>query len=577
VTTLNKRVFQKLTGKKLDDLHAPTLQDIRNRLDKELSSKHPIRSLGRSSESEVFFTEESRESHMHILGTTGEGKSKFLEHIIRQDIDLGYGVCLIDGSENGDTCYNVLKYCAKKKIEKVCLIDPHHRYSKKVEIAGQEVGWGPVVPSINPLHEGAPTSAVVGDVMDIVRVLWSTSDPAMIGKIQRYFSAIIHVLHKASYEARKQGRQGYSLYDLVNFTDRTNPTYIRRRTEILDWIHPADQNRVTVESVFQNHPSLFEQLFGSTIRWLTPFLEDTMKLIIGGGESIDFFKMVSGGWIILVNLANPTTIWREEQQRLLGTLIINEIFYATQRLMEMGRVGLSGKGKPYYLYVDEVGKFATPKIAEILDYKRKVGLRLTVSHQGFDQIKDKQVLNSIYGRTKIKILFSTPHSGDLSEMMKMMFWGKLETEAKQALMQLKKQHAVIKFPKQDPFAFRVPDVIEPKIEPEEIRDYITKLYRQPWYHHPQELLTEINARFPNPKPGRPPDEKKGRNTKLSVPRTANDGQAARRTAPRARPQGNVEALFAQGEVSRPPSPKKNTRSPKQSDKGQAGPKQQTED
>jgi hypothetical protein len=140
MTTLNKKVFQKLTGKKLEDLHAPTLQDVRNRVDQQLSSPNPIRSLGLAQDGERWFTEESRESHIHILGTTGEGKSKFLEHIIRQDIDLGYGVCLIDGSENGDTCYNVLKYCAKNKIEKVCLIDPHHRYSKKVEVSGQEVG-----------------------------------------------------------------------------------------------------------------------------------------------------------------------------------------------------------------------------------------------------------------------------------------------------------------------------------------------------------------------------------------------------------------------------------------------------
>jgi hypothetical protein len=161
---LNEILFKRITGKSLKELRPPTLEDVRRKAIEKLVSRHPLRILGTAEDGVHWFTEESRESHIHILGTTGEGKSKFLEHIIRQDIDLGYGVCLIDGSENGDTCYNVLKYCAKKKIEKVCLIDPHHRYSKKAEVSGQEVGWGPVVPSINPLHEGAPTSAVVGDV-----------------------------------------------------------------------------------------------------------------------------------------------------------------------------------------------------------------------------------------------------------------------------------------------------------------------------------------------------------------------------------------------------------------------------
>jgi hypothetical protein len=33
---------------------------------------------------------------MHVMGASGQGKSKFLEHCIREDILAGHGVCLID-------------------------------------------------------------------------------------------------------------------------------------------------------------------------------------------------------------------------------------------------------------------------------------------------------------------------------------------------------------------------------------------------------------------------------------------------------------------------------------------------
>src|SRR5690606_24207532 len=61
----------------------------------------------------VLLSEEDREHHIHILGAPGEGKSKFLELLIRGDIEKGYGACLIDPGERGDTTLRLLNYCAK--------------------------------------------------------------------------------------------------------------------------------------------------------------------------------------------------------------------------------------------------------------------------------------------------------------------------------------------------------------------------------------------------------------------------------------------------------------------------------
>ena len=51
-----------------------------------------------------------RSTHMHVIGGSGTGKSKFLEWMIRRDLRHGRGLCLIDWH---GTLYNdVLRCCA---------------------------------------------------------------------------------------------------------------------------------------------------------------------------------------------------------------------------------------------------------------------------------------------------------------------------------------------------------------------------------------------------------------------------------------------------------------------------------
>ena len=63
----------------------------------------------------VHLTEEMRRNtHLHCVGGSGTGKSKFLECLIRQDIKQGQGFCLIDWH---GTLYNdLLRYCTQLDI-----------------------------------------------------------------------------------------------------------------------------------------------------------------------------------------------------------------------------------------------------------------------------------------------------------------------------------------------------------------------------------------------------------------------------------------------------------------------------
>lgn len=54
--------------------------------------------LGRNidTQKKVFIPEHIRSTHMQVIGSTGTGKSKFLEWMIKNDIHNNNGLCLID-------------------------------------------------------------------------------------------------------------------------------------------------------------------------------------------------------------------------------------------------------------------------------------------------------------------------------------------------------------------------------------------------------------------------------------------------------------------------------------------------
>jgi len=64
---------------------------------------------------------EDRMKNIFILGSTGFGKTKMLETMIRQDIENNYGLMLFDF--NNDLFYLTLNCVSKRRISDVCILD----------------------------------------------------------------------------------------------------------------------------------------------------------------------------------------------------------------------------------------------------------------------------------------------------------------------------------------------------------------------------------------------------------------------------------------------------------------------
>lgn len=276
--------------------------------------------------------------------------------------------------------------------------------------------------------------------MDTVRTVFKTNDPSVTTRIEKYLPAILHCLWSAD----------QTLYEARAFSDYQ--AYMAHRMAILDQTHYYDRHRRILESAFKSEYK-YNQLLETTVGRLEPFFQDDLSLMFGASKGIPFDKMVRDGWIILVNLYAGLGL-DVLHSRLLGTLVINEIIFAIQRLRNHGWRGM------YNLYVDEAGEYANRNLARHLELSAKTGLRITISHQSLSQFEDPRIRQSVMQLTKDKVMFYTPSYEDRMSMMKALGYGGDIPPALAAYANnnIAKQEAVVKIGKTTPQRIRIVDV-----------------------------------------------------------------------------------------------------------------------
>jgi hypothetical protein len=462
----DKDYFRLITGKKLEEAtRIPSLEETLNKQFKQHRSKKPLRTLGVGQES-IFISEEEREANVHIIGAPSEGKSKFLEDSIRKDIDAGLGLTLLDSSDGGKTCHDVLKYCAYKGHKKVVLIDPRTLYDH-----GK-------IAAIKLLDKYEKLS--IDGIFEAVNILFNTKSTET-PRIKRHLSALLKVLSKSK----------LTLAETSYFSTYSRGGDVRER--LLESLPESDRDRITIQELYTSKYH-FETYFSSTINRLDMFWDEPLSLMFGSDTGIDFVKMISEGWTILVNLA-PGKYLSQTDSQLLGVLVISQLIKAADILFEAEP---RGKYKRvHYLYIDEAGRFATPQIDTLLSYKRKSGLRLIIAHHFFNQFENKKVLDSVKQSARIKVMFNTPSYEDRLEMSKLLGYGGdiSPLDASFANQDLRRQYAIIKKNKETPKRVRVPDVPETKIGKETFDSYVKELLAQKWYVTREEINNQANKRI----------------------------------------------------------------------------------
>jgi hypothetical protein len=316
--------------------------------------------------------EADRATHLYVIGATGTGKTKFLEYLIKQDIEKGNGFGVID--PHGDLIEDIKGFLIfnygpddSEITDKVVLIDP--------------VDPDYTV-TFNPLEKipGVPVAEQANELISAFRKIWADSWGVRMEDLLR--NSLIAL-----------GEAELTLTDLPRFL--TNRSF---RQGILEKV-----KNPLVQDYFQRFDSLTDR---GQIAWIEPvtnklsafFADERIGLIFSSERSsFNLREIMDSKRILLIKLDKGKL---KDSADLLGSLLMAKIQMAAFSRSDVPQK----KRTPFYLYIDEFQNFASESFAVVLSEARKYGLSLIMAHQTLAQIPE-ELRSLILGNTGIQVYF----------------------------------------------------------------------------------------------------------------------------------------------------------------------------
>lgn len=332
-------------------------------------------------ERKVFLKDEARKQHCHIIGGTGTGKSKLMEHMIRQDIRNGKGVCLID--PHGNLFESILKWSVANGYKhRLVVIDPN------------EKGWSV---GLNFLEYDKDLFDVGQHVENVITEMGKARNEDLYQTAQ----VVIWLRNFLQLAALC----GLTLEDMYLLLNEKNKQLRHALTESI-----TDDKKLVwqLTQAWNEYDSATPKTRSEMMKlpvWarIQTFLATrTMRQIVGQSETtVDFYKAMEKGSIVLINLHGGLS---ENEKNLLGSIVIDKIFQAAQKRKPES-------GKLFFVYIDEFGRFVSERITLALEELRKRHVPFIFAHQELEQLHTedsaagKRLLAAIMTNAKIKIAF----------------------------------------------------------------------------------------------------------------------------------------------------------------------------
>jgi len=332
--------------------------------------------------------------HMHVLGSSGSGKSRFLEWMIRGDLKNRQGFCLVD--PHGELYDSVVAYAA--------------RYALDRDIVLLNLSEPDTVVGFNPFRQSKDMDVSVQVDRRITATMhaWGVENADETPTLARTLRLIYTIMMEQGIGLpQAEHLLNFSARDVRSFLiDRLQSPLIRREWNELHDLKPKDFR----DEILSAKNRLFKLLTSSALK---RFMGLT-------GFSIDLREVMDQGKVLLVNLRQSKNL-SHEAARTFGALLVNEFFEsAIQRRTSPGR-----SPKPYYLYLDEFQNFVSLDIVRMLAEVRKFGLFLVLAHQYFEQL-DEDIVAGALNNCQIKTVFGGLSATNARLMAEELFIGKLD-------------------------------------------------------------------------------------------------------------------------------------------------------
>jgi hypothetical protein len=313
----------------------------------------------------VVLPESVRDRHVYVVGKSGTGKSTLLSNCIRQDIESGAGVAVID--PHGDLVDDILQCIPERRIEDTIYFNAADRQF-------------PI--GLNILN--AQTEDEIGLLADDLLVMFKRFSESWGDRMENLLRFSFHTLLSS------KGSTFLDIKALLQKKDFRERTLANIHNSTLDDFWKLEYPRIEKDA----SPPILSRMSKFS---LSPIL----ARILGQPDSIlNFSDVIRNKKILLVNISKGQI--GEDTAQLLGSLIVSQLQLAVMR-----RAALPKESRdPYYLYVDEFQDFTTSAFAKILSEARKYQLCLTLAHQYTSQL-DEKTKNAILANVGTIVMFQS--------------------------------------------------------------------------------------------------------------------------------------------------------------------------
>lgn len=308
----------------------------------------------------------TRLRHMHIIGATGTGKSTLSKSLIRQDLESGRGIGLLD--PHGDLADEVLGLVPAERLGDVVLFDPSDEDF-------------PVGFNVLAAHSDRERNLLASDLTAIFRRFSTTWGDQMTAVMS---SAVMALLECDG---------GGTLLDLRRFLgDREF-----REQKLASVQDPLLLSFWREE--FPRLPGAKSQLPITTR--LDAFLrpKSIRNMVAQNKSRLDLRTLMDSGGIFIAKLSQGAI--GEENAHLLGSLLVaklHQLAMSREQVPEIQRT-------PFLLYMDEFQHFITPSLIGLLSGARKYGVGLVLAHQELRQLGDSEVRGAVLANPATRVCF----------------------------------------------------------------------------------------------------------------------------------------------------------------------------
>ncbi|MEK7610236.1 MAG: RNA-binding domain-containing protein [Patescibacteria group bacterium] len=299
-------------------------------------------------------SQEVRDTHFYIIGASGSGKTRFLETLIKQDIenDLGFGVIDPHGDLTEDIkgyLYLLHKDDPKFLQENIVLIDPTNKEQ---------------VVAFNPLEitKGESAASIASELTEAFKKIWHDAWGARMEDLLK--NTLIALI-----------QNNLTLAELPLFLTDTE---VRRK--ILGKVEHGVSRQYF--NRFNSLPRRTQDEWAeSTLNKVNAFLFDNSirQLLASPKSSFNLREAMDEGKLILVKLDKGRL---KGSADLLGSLLLAKIQAAAFSRTDTPEL----QRKKFYLYIDEFQNFATENFITMLGEARKYRLALLLAHQNLAQL-----------------------------------------------------------------------------------------------------------------------------------------------------------------------------------------------